>query len=236
MTCWGGYSPASVSGSRGRSRLPVTHPVSHTLATIPCYDLKMSTITDNDVRAALLRKVIAEHVANPNTLVVEELGLARGACRVDVCVVNGHLHGYEIKSDADTLRRLPSQQQFYSDVLDKATVVVGRRHLDHVLELIPDWWGVRIVSRGARNAINVDLHRCAKLNPAVSKTAVAALLWRDEILALISERTEEKAALRGNRAALCNRLAELYSLAEIRSLVREQLKSRSAWRRREQPS
>lgn len=67
--------------------------------------------------------------------------LARGACRVDVCVINGHLHGYEIKSDVDTLRRLPLQQQFYSDVLDKATIVVGQRHLDHALETLPAWWG-----------------------------------------------------------------------------------------------
>lgn len=235
MTCWGGSSRASASGSRKRTQSCMTRGVSHNSATRPCYDSMMSTITDSDVRTALLRKVIAEHVANPQTLVVEELGLARGACRVDVCVVNGHLHGYEIKSDADTLRRLPTQQQFYSDVLDKATIVVGQRHLEHVLALVPQWWGVRTVSRGMRNAVNVDLLRSAKLNPSVNKTAVAALLWREELLSLISDRTEEKAALRGNRAALCDRLAELYTLTEIRSLVREQLKTRSAWRRREQP-
>ena len=203
----------------------------HLLDIIPA----MNPITDSDVRSALLGKVIAEHVANPNTLVVEEMGLARGACRVDVCVINGHLHGYEIKSDVDTLRRLPLQQQFYSDVLDKATIVVGQRHLDHALETLPAWWGVRLASRGARNAVRLELVRPAKLNPSVSATAVAALLWRDEISALIGRRTPEKSALRGNRATLCERLSELYSLAEIRALVREQLKRRSDWRGREQP-
>lgn len=195
----------------------------------------MDPITDSDVRSALLRTVFAEHVANPNTLVVQEMGLARGACRVDVCVINGHLHGYEIKSDVDTLRRLPLQQQFYSDVLDKATLVVGQRHLQHALEVLPHWWGVRAVSRGARNAVRMELVRPAKLNPAVSKTAVAALLWRDEISALIVARNDDRSALRGNRAALCERLDELYSLAEIRALVREQLKRRPDWRGRERP-
>lgn len=195
----------------------------------------MDPITDSDVRSALLRTVFAEHVANPNTLVVQEMGLARGACRVDVCVINGHLHGYEIKSDVDTLRRLPLQQQFYSDVLDKATLVVGQRHLQHAMEVLPPWWGVRAVSRGARNAVRMELVRPAKLNPAVSKTAVAALLWRDEISALIVARNDDKSALRGNRAALCERLGELYSLAEIRALVREQLKHRPDWRGRERP-
>lgn len=194
----------------------------------------MNPITDSDVRSALLGKVIAEHVANSNTLVVEEMGLARGACRVDVCVINGHLHGYEIKSDVDTLRRLPLQQ-FYSDVLDKATIVVGQRRLDHALETLPVWWGVRVVTRGARNAIRMELLRPAKLNPSVSATAVAALLWRDELTALISSRTTEESALHGKRAALCERLGELYSLAEIRAVVREQLKRRPDWRGLEQP-
>lgn len=195
----------------------------------------MDPITDSDVRSALLRKVIAEHVANPNTLVVEEMGLARGACRVDVCVINGHLHGYEIKSDVDTLRRLPMQQQFYSNVLDKATIVVGQRHLDHAMEVLPEWWGVRTVSRGARNAVRMELLRPARLNPSVNGTDVAALLWRDEITTLICARNPDKAALRGNRTALCERLGEVYSLAEIRTLVREQLKRRTDWRGREQP-
>ena len=35
---------------------------------------------------------------------VEELGVCRGRVRVDVAVVNGTLHGYEIKSDRDSLR------------------------------------------------------------------------------------------------------------------------------------
>lgn len=81
----------------------------------------------------------------------------------------------------------------------------------------------------------MELLRPARLNPSVSATAVAALLWRDELKALISSRTAEKSALRGNRAALCERLGELYSLAEIRALVREQMKRRPDWRGREQP-
>ncbi|WP_448136823.1 sce7726 family protein [Stenotrophomonas rhizophila] len=194
----------------------------------------MEPITDTHVRSALLRTVIAEHVANPNTLVVEEMGLARGACRVDVCVINGHLHGYEIKSDVDNLRRLPLQQKFYSDVLDKATIVVGQRHLTHALEVLPDWWGVRTVWRGSRNALRMDLLRPAKLNPSVKKSAVASLLWRDEICKLVLAKSPDKAALRGNRAALCERLGELYTLAEIRNLVRGQLKRRTDWRGRAQ--
>src|SRR5690606_31017878 len=108
---------------------------------------------DSDVRAALMKNVISNHLANPSTLVVEEFGLDRGGCRVDVAVLNGLMHGYEIKSDADTLARLPSQVTSYSAVLDKATLVVGACHVERALELVPNWWGIRVVRTGSRGAV-----------------------------------------------------------------------------------
>src|SRR5690242_17854466 len=66
-------------------------------------------LRDRDVRKALKSKLLREHIADPRTLVLDELGLRHGACRVDIAVVNGSMHGYEIKSDSDTLERLPSQ-------------------------------------------------------------------------------------------------------------------------------
>ncbi len=83
---------------------------------------------DSDVRKALHSRVLRDHHNDPNTLVLNELGLRHGACRVDVAVVNGSLHGYELKSDMDTLERLPAQVGLYGKVLDKATLVVGARH------------------------------------------------------------------------------------------------------------
>jgi hypothetical protein len=68
-------------------------------------------VRDRDVRQALHRKVLKEHHGDANTLVVDELGLRHGTCRVDIAVVNGFIHGYEIKSDADTLERLPRRRR-----------------------------------------------------------------------------------------------------------------------------
>lgn len=195
----------------------------------------MIRTTDQDVRTALMKKVISEHVANPDTLVIEELGLDRGACRVDVAVINGHLHGYEIKSESDTLDRLPSQQALYSKVLDRASLVVSDRHISKAIELIPKWWGVRAVSIGARGAINVKLIRTSSLNPCICAKSLASLLWRDEIVALLLDAGVEKKALRANRAELCRIAAEKVQLRDLRSHVRACLKNRTTWRRREQP-
>jgi hypothetical protein len=48
---------------------------------------------------------------------LDEFGLEHGEVRVDVAVINGELHGYEIKSERDTLERLPRQVKAYSAVL-----------------------------------------------------------------------------------------------------------------------
>ena len=79
---------------------------------------------DRDVRQALTENLRALHDGAPDTHIRHELGLEHGQVFVDVVVINGELHGYELKSDSDTLDRLPRQVQAYSAVLDKATLVV----------------------------------------------------------------------------------------------------------------
>lgn len=185
---------------------------------------------DSDVRAALMKNVISDHIANPDTLVVEELGLNRGSCRVDVAVVNGLLHGYEIKSDADTLSRLPSQVMSYSAILDKATLVVGASHVARALPLIPDWWGVRVVTTGARGAVLIEPLRAARMNSGIEAAALALLLWRDELVAALASLGIEKNKLRAPRAQLAQSLAEVLPLKHLRPLVREQVKRRTGWR------
>ena len=56
------------------------------------------------------------------------MGVWSGTVRIDVAVLNGEMCGYEIKSDRDTLERLPFQIEIYSKEFDKLTLVVGRRH------------------------------------------------------------------------------------------------------------
>ncbi len=60
-------------------------------------------MNDPEIRRAYHRLRLARHHRDPNTLVVDELGLQHGESRADIAVVNGHLLGVEIKSDVDTL-------------------------------------------------------------------------------------------------------------------------------------
>ena len=62
-------------------------------------------LADADVRPALRARVLKRHAKEPDTVLLDELGVCRGLVRVDLAVVNGLFHGFEIKSDrADSAR------------------------------------------------------------------------------------------------------------------------------------
>jgi len=191
---------------------------------------------DRDVRKALHSQVLREYRKQPDTLVLDELGLRHGLCRIDVAVVNGRLHGFEIKSDSDTLNRLSNQLDVYNRVLDRATLVVGVRHADKAAQQIPHWWGIKIAYSGARGAVSILTERSASSNPCVEALAVAELLWRPEVSILLSRIGAPKSILRKPRAWQYKCLVESISLDELRLLTREALKARVTWRGHRPPS
>lgn len=181
---------------------------------------------DIDVRRVLCCQLVAMHKNDPQTLIVEELGIRQGAARVDVAVVNGSLHGYEIKSARDTLERLPKQSELYSSVFDTITLVTAENHLDGALSVIPDWWGIVLV-RKERKTLKLSLVRETKPNNAVDPMALAELLWKEEALGLLQERDAAEGYLSKPRREIWKAVCEIYSTQELREAVRLFLKRRS---------
>jgi hypothetical protein len=181
--------------------------------------------TDPVIRCALKARISARSVDSPGTVLIEELGLCRHEVRVDIAVVNGQLHGYEIKSDRDTLRRLSQQARIYCRVLDRVTLVTGSRHMAEALQLVPEWWGV-LTTASFRGMLVLKTCRRGSPNPSRSARSVSELLWRDEALALIESRGGARGFRGKPRSVLWNRVCELYSLNEIAAAARECLKAR----------
>lgn len=171
-----------------------------------------------------------DHHDDSNTLVLDEFGLRHGTCRVDIVVVNSFLHGYEIKSDADTLHRLPNQVAVYSIVFDRMTLVVGRTHIEKAKTAIPGWWGIKVVTAGPRGSVNFETCRPVRMNPNIDPVALAELLWRSEVVSILQERGIPARILRKPRASLYQCLAEILSLEELRRVIRHYLKVRKKWR------
>lgn len=180
---------------------------------------------EHEIRRALLDELASLHV--DDTLILEELGLDQGAVRVDVAVVNGLLSGFEIKSDWDNLERLPAQRDVYNAVFDEVTVVAGRRHLNRVLPLVPDWWGI-IIAEQTGDGLPLRMERPAAQNPTRNSEMLARLLWRDEAVAVLT-RHGVTGMSSASRRVLWARLAAELSVDELSLEVRLALKGRSGW-------
>lgn len=186
---------------------------------------------DRDVRSALRSQLDAEHADDPNTLIVEELGLCDHTSRIDLAVVNGSLNGYEIKSARDTLERLPAQAAVYSKVFDTVTVVTDNTHLCEARNIVPNWWGL-VRARQVGGNVVLQVVRKARQNPSIDPFAVAQLLWRDEALAELEFRQRASGIRTAKRELIWRRLADTTPLAELTRVVRQQLKTRQGWRDR----
>jgi len=184
---------------------------------------------DSDVREELHRRLRITHRRElASTRFVDELGIL-GLARIDTAVLNGSFSGYEIKSERDTLARLPNQVVQYSTVLDYCHIVTTRQHLEHAAPLIPDWWGVIVATQGT-TGLKLVKGKSARLNPMIDPWSLSRLLWRAEALEALETRHLARGIRGRPNAVLWDRLAAELSLRELRTLVRETLKARSGWR------
>jgi hypothetical protein len=193
-------------------------------------------LDDAAIRIGFYCKRLQRLRRDPATLIVEELGIDHGSLRADIAVINGRTTGYEIKSDQDSLARLPRQIAGYSRVFDYAHVIVTDRHLGRARSMVPDWWGIIVVNAGPHGALRFRTVRRGSLNPKVSATALARFLWRDEVLAILKNLGMRGGQLRGERAILYRSLVRRMTTDEVADLVRECLRSRVGWRDPSRPS
>ena len=192
-------------------------------------------MNDIEIRQNFHRKKLQSHHANKDTLVIDELGLNHGKCRADIAVVNGHLVGYEIKSNNDSLRRLENQVTSYNAVFDRVYIIVGDRYINMIQNYIPVFWGVIVAVKGAKGAVNFYILRKARTIKYVDPISIAQLLWRDEATEILSKRKVPPKILRQPRAVLYEFLAEMLNTCELRKIVRGYLKKRKNWRCLESP-
>ena len=183
---------------------------------------------DYDVREAVRRHLALQHTNDTDTLIVEEMGVWSGSVRIDVAVINGELCGYELKSDRDTLERLPAQAELYSRVFDRVCLVVGSKHEGKARRIIPRWWSVMTATMGPEGA-RLRLVREGKSNPKPDPYLVAQLLWKEEALAALERLGLAKGWKSKGAAQIQQRLATSVNFAELSDIVRSALKSRAGW-------
>lgn len=163
--------------------------------------------------------------------IFEELGVSHGTARIDLAVINGVMHGYEIKSDRDTLDRLPEQMKEYNDVFDKMTLVVGKKHLYHAINIIPEWWGVTLAKNDTDGVVVFQEIRACRSNQQQMGVSIARLLWRREALQILEEKNTAKGFRSKTRSVIYDKLSEVVETEALKGYVRNVLLiSRKDWR------
>ncbi|MCP6718556.1 MAG: sce7726 family protein [Patescibacteria group bacterium] len=187
--------------------------------------------SDKLIRKAF-KKDLKNHYKNSHrTRIIEELGIIHGAARIDIAVINGVIHGYEFKSDIDTLYRLPEQMKIYNTTLDKVTLIVGKNHLYEAINIVPDWWGIMIAKVNTDNKVVFYTIRKAENNPEQVGISVARLLWRKEALQILEEKNMAVGFRSKPRDLIYKRLASVLDTETLKERVRYTLLvSRKDWR------
>jgi hypothetical protein len=182
---------------------------------------------DKTIRRALISEVEGLYRGANHTKIIEELGILNGEARIDIAVVNGLIHGYEIKSDVDTLNRLPGQMKYFNSVLDKITIVVGKKHLTDAIKIIPEWWGISIARIiDAEEGVTFVNIRDAEQNPNQDIFSLTSLLWKDEAINILEMLNLAGGVRSKTRIEVFQKLIDVLDRKTIGEKVRECLCSR----------
>lgn len=163
--------------------------------------------------------------ARPADLTRTEMGLLNHTVRADVASLGADgLILFELKSESDTLRRLPEQVRIYSAVAERCVLVVADRHLARARELIPAWWGLWSARIDALGFLTTTFLRVDEPNPSQDPPAVARLLWDNEVREEMRRLGLRPGKLRHRDK--CAALAGAVSLSELRAIVHRRLAAR----------
>ncbi|PQJ10132.1 hypothetical protein CJD36_015660 [Flavipsychrobacter stenotrophus] len=183
---------------------------------------------DPHIRQILQRTELSKYINDPHSKVVHEMKLPVASARIDMAVINGSLHAYEIKSASDSLQRLPNQIAAYSLVFDYLTVVTEEKYIEKIIALVPDWVGVAVCSDTVGEEEFKEI-KSPLLNKNKKAFYLAKLLWNDELIKILTEQNIPFGK-RDRNWLLCESLASGLDIATLSDVVRKTLKERQHWK------
>lgn len=203
-------------------------------------------ITDPLIRAHL-KGTFSDTAYNgkalPAVRLVDELAIPKRICLADIVAIpvsedasNG-LHGFEIKSEVDSLTRLESQIHYYSMVFKRCSLVVTEKHEAKAIAMIPDWWGVILALSTGFDEYGEPLDdiilmqtREALENPApLVPYSLTQLLWRSELIDLVKTWSIDVAKT-GSKRVLRTAISKQLPLEELERTVITYLAEREEWK------
>jgi hypothetical protein len=188
-----------------------------------------SELTERDIRAFVKTQVPRLLQSRSRAFLVEEMEVCSGRARIDLAVIGDHLIGIEIKGPKDDVSRLPGQVKAYSECFDLVVLVVHEDLAQKARALIPAWWGLVVGSQKDGRIRYRFEHRPAP-NPNLNLEKLLALLWREEIDALLSDLLGTVAKPRATKRTIRAELLSQIDATILRHASLQKLRERTEWR------
>lgn len=160
-----------------------------------------------------------------NGIVVEELGIDHGKVIADIANLDGEIwYGYEIKTEFDTLKRLPIQVPYYDKIFDYCYIFVHAKHVPDLKNKLPPHWGIIVYT-----ADSIKIVKEADKNTGVNKMLIADLMWKAELLDVLMK-SGSKRISKLNVDNLRKLAVNKFSPEELKLKSIEKMKSRTNWK------
>lgn len=171
------------------------------------------------LKAAVIDKLYASAHVDQDSVLVSEMVVDNWSRRADVVLANGKLWCFEIKSELDSLSRLPGQIDTFARSFEKLVVVVAGKFEEAARAMLPDGVGLWVEEAGGLLKERVR----PKITP-LSKEAAIKAMNAAELRHLLAC---NGAHLTGGaqRAQLCQLAAQLPA-SDLANAARDAIKKR----------
>ena len=132
-------------------------------------------------------KVIERLSTYTNCKIEEEYTTPSGKARADVLAINGHINAYEIKSDYDSLIRLPSQIREYDESFERNHIVTSNKYIEKCYSILPSHWGIILVEKNRLDNLHLRFIKKATLNPNIEFINIVQHLSSSDLKKYINE-------------------------------------------------
>lgn len=100
------------------------------------------------LKAAVIDRLYEKRFVDDTSVLISEMVVDNWSRRADVVLANGKLWGFEIKSEADSLSRLPGQIDTFSRTFEKLTIVVASKFESQAKAMLPEGVGLWVEVSG----------------------------------------------------------------------------------------
>jgi hypothetical protein len=106
----------------------------------------MGSSVERDAKVAVLRYLMQQRVFAQGAVLLNEYSANSSGIRADFALLQSdHLHGIEIKSEADSLSRVPAQLVGYRQNFSSVTFALAEKHLPNARRVLPAYVGILVI-------------------------------------------------------------------------------------------